>query len=218
MSRARNLSNAGSNITTTGIYQKQLSADGQGLIVKGSYTGNPNIFEVAQVSSDGYAYVRDAVGNTTQFTGYPAGLNIIRGRITMPEQPSFSVSNGGNTTGPGVVQFGAGGSVTKHNRGGHFNTSTYTFTAPVAGNYSFSCYGNVNGATSGSALYWYFRKNGSQIGSYAYCTSNGNWNLMCASEVIALAVGDYVDVYMNTSGGHFDYGANWSLFSGYLVG
>jgi len=218
MSRARNLSNAGSNITTTGIYQKQLSGDGQGLVVKGSYTGNPNIFEVGQSSSDGYAYVRDAVGNTTQFTGYPAGLNIIRGRITMPEQPSFSVSCGANGVGPGVVPFGATSTYVKHNRGGHFNISTYAFTAPVAGNYVFSCFGNINGVASGGALYWYFRKNGTQVSSYAYCSSNGSWNLMCISEVIALAVGDSIDVYMHVSGGHFDWGTNWSSFSGYLVG
>ena len=214
MSRARNLSNAGSNITTSGIYQKQLSADGQGIVVKGSYGANQNIFEVAQVASDGYVYVRDAVGNTAQLTGYPSGTSTLRGKVTMPEQPSFSMYNSGNVSGIAVIPFGG----TKFNRGGYFNTSTYAFTAPIAGCYSFSCYGNVNGVASGGALHFYFRKNGAQIGSYAYTTSNGNWQLMSITEVIQLAVNDTVDVVMGVAGGHFDYGSNWSSFSGYLIG
>jgi hypothetical protein len=179
--------------------------------VVGSYNGN-TIFEVKQQSSDGYVYIRDAVGNQAQLTGYPAGSTILRGKVTNPEIPAFSMFANANVNG-GVVPFGG----TKFNNGSYFNTSTYAFTAPIAGYYLFSFYSNVNGVSSGSGKYGWFRKNGSQLGSYIYMSSTGNWDLLSATELIQLSVGDTVDVYLNGTG-HADYGPNWSSFSGHLVG
>lgn len=140
-------------------------------------------------------------------------LNISRtGVMTTPLQPAFSMYNNANVSGANVQPF----SGTKFNQGSYYDTTNYRFTAPVAGIYLFSFYDNTNGVSGAS--YFYFRKNGSQIGSYMYQTSAGGWDLTSACEVIKLAQNDYVDVYTPVSSLHADYGSNWGSFSGFLIG
>lgn len=58
------------------------------------------------------------------------------GHVTTPTQPYFYA--GGNTNGTaatGTIPF----NTTEYNVGNHYNTSNYTFTAPIAGNYLFTC-------------------------------------------------------------------------------
>ena len=60
------------------------------------------------------------------------------GRVTMPYQPAFMAGNAsGSTTIANNTWLTVPLTTTKYNVGGHFNTSTYTFTAPVAGLYAF---------------------------------------------------------------------------------
>jgi hypothetical protein len=208
MSRARNLSNAGSNITTSGVYQKQLTGDGQGLVVKGSYTGNPNIFEVTQTSSDGYAYVRDAVGNTTQFTGYPAGLNIIRGRMTMPEQPRFFArSNYSSSGGPSGVYIL---STVDVNVGNAYSSSNGRFTAPITGTYYLfaSALSRNTGTLNGN-----LRLNGSTVIVYSEDSRSSGFGDIHPTMLYNLAAGDYVEFYCSNS----TYGNVYDYFGGWLV-
>lgn len=215
MSRARNLSNAGSNITTTGIYQKQLSADGQGIVVKGSYTGNPNIFEVAQVASDGYVYVRDALGNTAQLTGYPSGTSTLRGRVTMPEQPVWHYIGGTTLSSSSWVVTKPQTAILSHSS---YSTSTGAFTAPISGRYFVGIWGLLypNGSSTWTTG-WF--KNGTTVGHQVQGGPNSaSHTHLSNSLVVYLAAGDYVDfrIYAGTDGMNA-YGTQWNQF-GYLIG
>ena len=132
----------------------------------------------------------------------------LNGRVLAPYQPCFSATATGTTQSAGVLQF----NTAQLNVGGHFNTSTYRFTAPVAGNYCFavSTIGTTGGSTSVS-----LHKNGTRV-------SGIGWGGITASAesgasinaIIYLAVGDYVTAYNASS----SYNAGYNNFSGFLIG
>lgn len=130
------------------------------------------------------------------------------GRVTMPYQPCFYAYGGPyqNTTNS-VVQF----TVAHTNRGSCYNTSTYRFTAPVTGAYTFHYTAMSDG---GGYNRYVLRVNGSAIGgtmfasSDAYENFSGHW-------VVQLNANDYVDVFGTADVLiHPDY----RTFSGYLIG
>jgi len=140
------------------------------------------------------------------------------GHMTVTNQPSFNAYVSGaawtlNTTN-GVVAFNS----IRHNVGSHFSTSTYRFTAPVAGNYFFSyhffMYTSYDNDTN---TYYGFHKNGS-----SHLTTNhgveGQDGGQSMSAVISLAANDYVTVQKVGGGSISSYGGQYNSFTGHLLG
>jgi hypothetical protein len=139
------------------------------------------------------------------------------GRITKPAQPSFvakfsGTAKDGSTINP--VQF----NTTSLNIGSCFNTSTYKFTAPVAGIYSFTampCY-----KESSNDFSWGFSINGGSvvadnvrvIGSTP--NSHSSWT---GSLIVNLAANDTVEIKF-TDGTYHQNGSSLNYFSGILIG
>ena len=147
------------------------------------------------------------------------------GNVTKPSNPAFIVGRtGGNATFTvGTFPF----NVARLNVGNHYNTSTYKFTAPVAGVYYFFAqvyYNNGNGnyrvgfrkePSGGSAL----------MLNTAALAVVGNNNSHTISVIESLAVGDTVRVFSDQNASiqcYYNindntYGAH-TYFMGYLIG
>ena len=82
-------------LTAAGTLQRTLTGDAVAYQLKGSYTGNPTLVEFGQSSSDGYLFVKDALGNTSYITGYPVGTTYF----------SSAVAVGGTGLGGGAAKF-----------------------------------------------------------------------------------------------------------------
>lgn len=146
------------------------------------------------------------------------------GRMILPYQPSFQAtraSGAGNQSLANdsiVFQF----TDTFHNVGGHYNTSTYRFTAPVAGRYLFCATARIDGATAGGYMRVLFLINGGN-GGYRYgMTISGNnhstdYESLSVSAILNLAQNDYVEA----AGGRNAPSSNLqfeSQFSGIFLG
>jgi hypothetical protein len=134
------------------------------------------------------------------------------GIVTKPYQPSFQAhGTGGHTTYSGVFHMNS----TSTNTGGHYSTASSRFTAPVAGNYYFTCSLNIYGPNT-AACAWYIRKNGTDIIRADQDGTHGGWKTQTISGVLTLGVNDYVDVYLNSN--TYVASASWTHFSGHLIG
>lgn len=195
-------------LTLGGKLDRQLSGDATAIEIRGSYSGNQKIFEVAQVGSDGVLYVRDAVGNTSKIASHADDTSVIRGRVTLPQQPAFFAYRSlgaGHISGTGNGVFDA----TRFNRGGHYSTSNGRFTAPVGGVYFFTALGLPLGTVNYTFLALF--KNGVGYSANTYVI-NADQSI-AISAAIELAAGDYVTAYF-IDGSEQSY----SHFSGFLIG
>jgi hypothetical protein len=134
------------------------------------------------------------------------------GYVTTPYQPMFNAypSAGGSVANATVLPFNA----TNVNVGTCFNTSTYRFTAPIAGTYYFVAQPSF---LSPSNTRIGLRVNANYVFIHEQAPVTG-WQTINISFISTLAANDYVDVY-NASGSTYSLDPGiYSAFMGYLIG
>ncbi len=139
------------------------------------------------------------------------------GIVTMPYQPAFCArGDASNPSSSGAI---LSYSVALLNVGGHYNASTYRFTAPVAGNYRFSYNCLFNASTY---LYAGLYKNATYVtglGSIGVNQGAGVEAQSSCSVVVSANANDYFDVRIwFYSRGYVGLYADHAAFSGELIG
>ena len=206
------------------------STDGTGVSGDDKFVA---LFQNAE-ATDGRSYgVKIMAGSTTDqaltITDHDGSNDLMSvdgaGRVVKPKNVSFRASgNNGNyiTTTPIPFPDVTTSSYGNHNVGNHYNASTYTFTAPVAGRYYFHAHiGIVRTNGANYAGYPYFQLNGSNV-QYSYIqspSSSAQYGTAHLSTIFQLAANDTVKVtYSYASSADYYNGAAESVFSGYLMG
>ena len=115
------------------------------------------------------------------------------GAVTMPSQPSIAVT--GNASGYTTVNSGSVApfnTIETQTGGSNYNTSTYRYTAPVAGWYhvTFACL-----SQSSISQEWLLRKNANTI-RRCFEDSDRGWSF---STQVYCAVNDYLDIESNST-------------------
>jgi hypothetical protein len=136
------------------------------------------------------------------------------GRVTMPYQPCFYAYALSAVNYNDVIRYDAAAV----NRGGHYNATSYRFTAPIAGAYLFTFSIGRADQGSGADRGIRFRVNGSIIYSYnpANLASTGVYHNHSYSVIRELTAGDFVDIATVTGGG--SYSTSGNFFCGHLLG
>ena len=151
-------------------------------------------------------------------TNHRANLDS-NGYFSVYNQPSFSAyqaQSSWSVSANAVMAFNA----TRHNIGGHYNTSNGKFTAPIAGRYLFTFYTIMTGNYNSGYVRYY--KNGARlIGGDTHFTTNSwlgsQWHNVSFSNIIDLNANDYIEVRNGYVAVTY-HGNNWQLFCGCLLG
>ena len=185
-------------------------------------------------NSDGNVYFDSVINSSSGNSGFhfrqngaaKTSLTIdASGRVTMPYQPAF-LAHGNNSNYIPISDVGAGYYVPFANAvtniGNHYNSSTYKFTAPVAGMYHFHSAVYTRTGTISEDIYTRWRVNNSSNKGYAYfynTTGSEIHHTLTDSIDIYLNASDYIGVTINGSANADMYtGFQECRFSGYLIG
>jgi hypothetical protein len=145
--------------------------------------------------------------NTIANTGGITAENIqANGIVTEPNKPAFHAYRNSNQTAAGIGTF----DLTLVNVNNCYSISSYKFTAPVAGNYFFSC--TALPMSSISTGFFRFRKNDTDIGPSSWIINSDE--TVTTTVVLSLVSGDLVHVHFYANGFEHQY----SSFSGFLIG
>ena len=172
------------------------------------------------------------VSGITSSSSSGTAITIDSNNIVVVNVPSFratSTNTWTNGTAHGeTVQFNActsgGNNIQRnHDNLGNFNTSTYTFTAPVDGTYYL--YANMYAHYDENEARWCFWINGSTLknynsteGSHYSQVSNSYDNNFMYSTTIELDANDSVNVRSTLNSPYSSYYGQHCYFGGYLLG
>jgi len=140
------------------------------------------------------------------------------GRVTMPYQPSFRAYKTSSQT-AGSTNETVTWSATYHNVGNHFNTTSGTFTAPVAGLYQFAL--TCLTPNAANTLNLHITLNGSNNDGLRMRVAVASGHTTgCITGVLNLNASDYIQVRLENQGGEVygDASKAWTTFSGHLLG
>ena len=133
------------------------------------------------------------------------------GRVLTPARPSFEAKRtSGDVTQGNVVVWNE----TRHNIGGHYNTSTGEFTAPIGGTYLFTGQGFTNNTNN---ITLDLQVNGVNRFRYQDDT-NASYRSGTFSYITLLNATDVVRMYTTIGTAHFNPSGLYSHFSGVLIG
>jgi hypothetical protein len=186
------------NPTNGQIYDQYVyDATAQSWRVYGSDTGITNVLATKANLSG---------GNT--FTGNQVFSNF----ISNPNRPAFSArANSGSIAATQTFPY----NVAPLNVGGHYNTSTYRFTAPVAGTYFFATFVHIDGGSNNQIS---FRVNNTDIMELKIqYSASAIYASLAGSFAIYLNANDNVRVW-HAAGTLTGTAEPFSSFSGFLVG
>jgi hypothetical protein len=144
------------------------------------------------------------------------------GYVTYGNNPAFSASLNGsqqNVTSGSTVTLTFG--TANYNRSSSFNTSTYTFTAPVAGMYQFNARARVDGISGGGGNYAILALLTTGQTYNSICSASGSYNNLSISVSTYMASGHTAYVTLTSSGQTINAVNNqpvYSDFSGFLIG
>jgi hypothetical protein len=185
-------------------------------------TGQAYTFTANQ-TFNGLVTANNGINAATTLSLQTGGVNRMSidsgGRVTTPNNPAFSAYVGGAAQNTALPS----GSTVPYNTatiniGSCYNTSTYRFTAPVAGTYLLSVYDI--GATTSTSRFFLFR-NGVDLEAnntvHQLRAPNGaNYSSALSFWLVTAAVNDFFYVTVNEG---TSYATNeYAWFSGFLVG
>lgn len=175
--------------------------------------GRVSIFMSSGSTNQGYISYFDATQTLSLGNASPTGtgvnggqqLNISNyGYVTIPNQPAFyaygsSTQNWSGTSAYQILQLGNQASLGSRSTG--YNTSTYTFTAPVSGTYAFFGRMTQTGNATGPSLQLFV--NGATVYNEICIGYNTSYMATSGFQLVQLAANDAVTLrvinYNNTT-------------------